>query len=169
MLPAALISCWDVLFDPLLFSCMCLQSALVHCRLGLPATEIDLAYLYKALAFAHLYVPQSCYHKSSCLSTSRRTTSTSAILTFIPLHFRSIIKLLVENLLFTNSPKADMSLRLSASSLTWLGLNQVHLQDTVRNLKTTTCYFLYLTIGPESHFEFVTESNRCRSSTPFRF
>ena len=57
VLPAALLSFWDVLSNPLLFSCMCLQSALVHCRLGLPATEINLAYLYKALAFAHLYDP----------------------------------------------------------------------------------------------------------------
>ena len=165
--PATLLSCWDVLSDPLLFSCTCLRSALVCCRLGLPATKIDLAYLYKALAFAHLYVPQSCYHKSSCLSTSRHTTSTSAILTFAPLHFRSVIELLIENRLFTNSPKADTSLQLSTFSLTWLGLNQVHLQNIVRHLKTTTCYFLYSTIGLKSHFEFATESNRRRSSTPF--
>ena len=157
MLPATLLSCWDVLPDPLCLSCSCLQSALVCCRLGLPATEIDLAYLYKALAFTHLYVPQSCYHKSSCFSTSGRMTSTSAIFTFIPLHFRSVIELLIENLLFMNSPKADTSLQLSASSLTWLGLNQVYLQDTVRNLKPITCYFLYSMIGPKSHFGFVTK------------
>ena len=48
---------------------------------------IDLAYLYKALAFAHLYVPQSCYHKSSCLSTSGCMISTPAILTLPLLHF----------------------------------------------------------------------------------
>ena len=136
------------LSDLLLSSCMSLWSALVLFRLGLPATESDLAYLYKALAFAHLYVPQSCYHKSSCLSTSGHTTSTSAILTFAPLHLRSIIELLMENHLFTNSPKADTSLRLSVSLLTWLRLNQAHLQDIVRNLKTITWYFLYLTIGP---------------------
>ena len=87
MLPATLLSCWDILSDPLCLSCTCLRSALVRCRLGLPATEINLAYLYKALAFAHLYVPQSCYHKSSCLSTSGCTTSTSAILTFAPSHY----------------------------------------------------------------------------------
>ena len=80
-------SCWDALSDPLLFSCTSRRSALVYGRLGLPATEFDLADLYKTLAFAHLYVPQSCYHKSSCLSTSGRMTSTSAILTFAPLHY----------------------------------------------------------------------------------
>ena len=69
-----------------LFPCTSLQSTLVHCRLGLPATKIDLAYLYKALAFTYLYVLQSCYHKSSCLSTSGHTTSTPAILTSL-LHF----------------------------------------------------------------------------------
>ena len=79
VLPATFPSCWDILSIPLLFSCMSLQSTLVHCRLGLPATEIDLAYLYKALAFAHLYVPQSCYHKSSCLSTSGHMTLTPAV------------------------------------------------------------------------------------------
>ena len=131
VLPATLLSCWDVLSDPLCLSCMCLRSTLVHCRLGLPATEIDLAYLYKALAFTHLYVSQSCYHKSFCLSTSGRMTLTPAILTIAPLHFRSIIELLVKIPLFTNSPKADMSLRLSVSSLTWLRLNQAHLQDIV--------------------------------------
>ena len=62
------------LSDPLLSSCMSLRSALVLVRLGLPAIKVNLAYLYKALAFAHLYVPQSCYHKSSCLSTSRHMT-----------------------------------------------------------------------------------------------
>ena len=138
VLPETLLSCWDVFSDPLLFSCTCLRSALVHCRLGLPATEIDLAYLYKALAFAHLYVPQSCYHKSFCLSTSGRMTSTPAILTIAPLHFRSIIELLIETSLFTSSPKADTFLRLSVPSLTWLRINHVHLQDIVRNLKTTT-------------------------------
>ena len=86
VLPATFLFCWDVLSDPLLFSCTSLRSTLVHCRLGLPATEINLAYLYKALAFAHLYVPQSCYHKSFCLSTSGHTTSTPAILTSL-LHF----------------------------------------------------------------------------------
>ena len=140
VLPVTFPSCWNVLSNPLLSSCTSLRSALVLFRLGLPATKIDLAYLYKALAFTHLYVPQSCYHKSSCLSTSGCTTSTSAILTFAPLHLRSIIELLVENPLFTNSPKADTSLRLSASLLTWLlvRLNQAHLQDIVRNLKTIT-------------------------------
>ena len=87
VLPATLLSCWDALFNLLLSSCTSHWSTLVHCRLGLPATEINLAYLYKALAFAHLYVPQSCYHKSSYLSTSGRTTLTSAILTFTPLHY----------------------------------------------------------------------------------
>ena len=129
---------WDALSDLLLFSCMSCWSALVHGRLGLPATEVNLAYLYKALAFAHLYVPQSCYHKSSCLSTSGCMTLTPAILTIAPLHFRFIIELLVENSLFTSSPKANTSLQLSVPSLTWLRLNQVHLQDIVRNLKTTT-------------------------------
>ena len=147
MLPVTFPSCWNVLSNLLLSPCTPLWSTLVLCRLGLPATEIDLAYLYKALAFAHLYIPQSCYHKSSCLSTSRHTTSTPAILSFAPLHFRSIIELLVETSLFTSSPKANMSLRLSVSSLTWLRLNQVHLQDIVRNLKTTTYYFLYSMIG----------------------
>ena len=142
MLPETLLSCLDALSDLLLSSCTSRQSALVHCRLGLPATEINLAYLYKALAFTHLYIPQSCYHKSSCPSTSGHTTLTSAILTFAPLHFWSIIKLLIETPLFTNSPKADTSLRLSISSLTWLRLNQAHLHDIVRNLKTITCYFL---------------------------
>ena len=110
MLPVTFPSCWNVLSDPLLSSCMSLRSALVLFRLGLPATEVNLAYLYKALAFAHLYVPQSCYHKSSCLSTSGHTTSTPAILTITPLHFQSIIELLVETSLFMSSPKADMSL-----------------------------------------------------------
>ena len=104
MLPATFLCCWDVLSDPLMFSCTCLQSILVYCRLGSPATEIDLAYLYKALAFAHLYVPQSCYHKSSGLSTSGHMTSTPAILTSL-LHFWSLIELLIEVSLFTNSPK----------------------------------------------------------------
>ena len=140
VLPETLLSCWDVLSNPLWFFCMCLQSALVRCRLGLPATEIDLAYLYKALAFAHLYVPQSCYHKSSCLSTSGRMTLTPAILTITPLHFQSIIELLVKTSLFTSAPKADTSLWLSVPSLTWLRLNQVHLQDIVRNLEPTTYY-----------------------------
>ena len=135
------------LSNPLLSSCTSHRSALVHCRLGHPATEIDLAYLYKALAFTHLYVPQSCYHKSSCLSTSRPMTLTPEILTFAPLHFQSIIELLIETSWFTSSSKANPSLRLSVSSLTWLRLNQVHLQDIVRNYKTTTCYFLYSTIG----------------------
>ena len=138
MLPTTFLSCWDALSDPLLFSCTSRQSALVYGRLGLPATVINLAYLYKTLAFTHLYVPQSCYHKSFCLSTSGRTTSTPAILTIAPLHFRSIIELLVETSLFTSSPKADTSLQLSVPSLTWLRLNQVHLQDIVRNLETTT-------------------------------
>ena len=169
VLPVTFPSHWNVLSDPLLSSCMSLRSALVLFRLGLPATEVNLAYLYKALAFAHLYVPQSCYHKSSCLSTSGHMTLTSAILTFAPLHFRSIIELLVENPLFTNSPKANTSLRLSVSLLTWLRLNQAHLQDIVRNLKTITCYFLYLMIGLQSHFEFATESNCRHSSTLFQF
>ena len=147
---------------------MCLRSALVHGRPGLPATEINLAYLYKALAFAHLYVSQSCYHKSSCLSTSGRMISTSAILIFALLHFRSIIELLVETSLFTNSLKADTSLQLSVSSLTWLRLNQVHLQDIVQNLKTTTCYLLYSMIGLQSHSGFTTELNRRCSSTQFQ-
>ena len=130
VLPVTFPSCWNILSDPLLSSCTSLRSALVLCRLGLPATEIDLAYLYKALAFAHLYVPQSCYHKSSCLSTSRRTTSTPASLTFTSLHFQSIIELLIKTSLFMSSPKADTSLQL-LSSLTWLRLNQVHLPDIV--------------------------------------
>ena len=147
MLPETLLSCLDTLSDLLLSSCTSHWSILVHCRLGLPATKIDLAYLYKALASTHLYIPQSCYHKSSCLSTSGCTTLTSAILSFAPLHFWSIIKLLVETPLFMNSFKANTSLQLSISSLTWLRLNQAHLQDIVRNLKTITCYFLYSTIG----------------------
>ena len=110
VLPTTFLSFWDALSDPLLFSCTSHRSALVYGRLGLPATEINLAYLYKTLAFAHLYVPQSCYHKSSCLSTSRCTTLTPAILSFAPLHLRSVIELLVETSLFTSSPKADMSL-----------------------------------------------------------
>ena len=57
MLPETLLSCWDALSNPLLFCCTFRRSALVHRRLGLPATEINLAYLYKALAFAHLYIP----------------------------------------------------------------------------------------------------------------
>ena len=105
VLPVTFPSCWNILSDPLLSSCTSLRSTLVLFRLGLPTTEVNLAYLYKALAFAHLYVPQSCYHKSSCLSTSGRMTSTPAILTIAPLHFRSIIELLVETSLFTNSPK----------------------------------------------------------------
>ena len=127
VLSETLLSCWDTLSDLLLSSYTFHRSTLVYCRLGLPITEIDLAYLYKALAFAHLYIPQSCYHKSSCLSTSGCMTSTPAILTIAPLHFRSIIELLIENSLFTNSPKADTSLQLFVSSLTWLRLNQVHL------------------------------------------
>ena len=87
VLPVTFPSCWNVLSNLLLFSCTSLRSTLVLLRLGLPATEVNLAYLYKALAFAHLYVPQSCYHKSSCLSMSGRTTSTSAILTFAPSHY----------------------------------------------------------------------------------
>ena len=110
MLPVTFPSRWNILSDLLLSSCTSLQSTLVLFRLGLPATEVDLAYLYKALAFAHLYGPQSCYHKSSCLSTSRHTTSTPAILTITPLHFQSIIKLLIETPLFTSSPKADTTL-----------------------------------------------------------
>ena len=110
---------------------MPLRSTLVLFSLGLPATEVDLAYLYKALAFAHLYVPQSCYHKSSCLSTSGCTTLMPAILTFTLLHIQSIIELLVKTSLFTNSPKADTSPQLFVSSLTWLRLNQAHLQDIV--------------------------------------
>ena len=90
MLPETLLSCLDALSDPLLSSCMSHRSALVHCRLGLPATEIDLAYLYKALAFTHLYIPQSCYHKSSCLSTSGHTILTPAILTLSLLRFNPL-------------------------------------------------------------------------------
>ena len=138
VLPKTLLSCLDALSDPLLSSCTFRRSTLVHRRLGLPATKIDLAYLYKVLAFVHLYIPQSCYYKSSCLSTSGCMTSTLVILTIAPLHFWSIIELLVEYSLFTSSPKADTSLRLSVSLLTWLRLNQVHRQDIVWNLETTT-------------------------------
>ena len=106
VLPATLLSCWDVLSDLPWFSCTCLQSALVHCRLGLPATKINLAYLYKALAFAHLYVPQSCYHKSFCLSTSGCTTSTSAILTFVLLHYSIHYRIACRNLFIHEFPQS---------------------------------------------------------------
>ena len=93
---------------------MCLQSALVLWRLGLSATQIDLVYLYKTLAFTHLYVPQSCYHKSSCLSTSGCTILTSVIPP--QLHystFQSNIKLLIETSSFT---RALPELKLSPST-----------------------------------------------------
>ena len=122
VLPATFLSCWDVLSDPLIFSCMCLQSTLVYCRLGLPATEINLAYLYKALAFAHLYVPQSCYHKSSCISTSGCMTLTPAILTSL-LHFDPLSSCSLKPRYLQTPPKTDMSLQLSVSSLTWLRLD----------------------------------------------
>ena len=106
VLPATFLSCWDALSDLLLFSCMSRWSTLVHGRLGLPATEIDLAYLYKTLALTHLYVPQSCYHKSFCLSTSGRMTSTSAILTFALLHYSIHYQIACRNLFIHEFPQS---------------------------------------------------------------
>ena len=113
-----------MLSDLLLFSCT--WSALTLWRLGLSDTQTNLAYLYKMLTFAHLYIPQSCYHKSSCLplNTWFQLQQFSPHLLFSA--FQSIIELLIETPSLTNSAKTDMSLWLTVYSLTWLRLNQVH-------------------------------------------
>ena len=110
VLPETLLSCWDALSNLLLFSCTFSQSALVHRRLGLPATEIDLAYWYKALAFAHLYIPSLVTISLlafPCLDAQLRHQQFSPLLLRI---IRSIITLLIETSLFTSSSKTDMSL-----------------------------------------------------------
>ena len=100
-----------------------LRSALVLWRLGLSATQINLVYLHKALAFTHLYVPQSCYHKSTCLSTSRCMISTSAILTSLVLLYISIqYQIACWNLAIYKFPQNWYVSTTIHISLTWLTL-----------------------------------------------
>ena len=161
-------SCWNVLSDPLLSSCTSLRSTLVLFRLGLPATEINLAYLYKALAFAHLYVPQSCYHKSHCLSSSGRTTSTSAILTFALLHYSTHHCIACRNLFIHENRYITTTIHIS-TNLVKGQLSPPTSFTLIHSLKTTTFYIRCSTIGSKGHPEFTTESNRHHSLTPFRF
>ena len=169
MLPVTIPSCWNILSDPLLSSCTSLQSAVVHCRLGLPATRIDLAYLYKALAFAQLYVPQSCYHKSFCLSTSGHTTSVSAILTFALLHYSIHYWITCRKLFIHEFPQSQY---VSTTIHIFTNLVKAQLSSPTSyslKLKTTTCYLLCSTINFKSHSKFITESNHHHSSTQFQF